>query len=152
MSILRVLAFTGALLAAAPLAAAEYGFAGYSSDTIGSDEGMLAMHAECQADYGATARMCTSREFWLSPNAVAPADNAWLHPEIIAIDRASTINRSWEYAMDFTGQRANEHNLSCRGWTLNNAGQKGFVVTPSGKPGSAFCGQSLRVTCCAPVP
>ena len=48
-----------------------------AADTISGGQGMLAMHALCQDDFGENARMCTSEEFWLSPNAAAAA-NSWL--------------------------------------------------------------------------
>ena len=62
----------------------EFRFIGFTGDatnalpdTIDSGQGMLAMHALCQDDFGENARMCTSEEFWLSPNATAAA-NSWL--------------------------------------------------------------------------
>ena len=51
-------------------------FVGYTDDatnaepdTIDGGQGLLAMHALCQDDFTLDARMCTSKEFWLSPNA-----------------------------------------------------------------------------------
>ncbi len=50
-----------------------------ATDTINGGQGMLAMHALCHDDFGPDARMCTSKEFWLSPNAEAPGASAWMH-------------------------------------------------------------------------
>ena len=68
----------------APAPLNEFRFIGFTGDatnalpdTIDSGQGMLAMHALCQDDFGENARMCTSEEFWLSPNAAAAA-NSWL--------------------------------------------------------------------------
>ncbi len=66
-----------------PPGAGVYQFVGFTddvptaTDTINGGQGMLAMHALCQDDFGPDARMCTSEEFWLSPNAAAAADS-WL--------------------------------------------------------------------------
>jgi len=59
----------------------DYRFTGFSAGTINGGQGMLMMHAECQADFGPLARMCVGPEFWLSPNATAPGSLAWLHPD-----------------------------------------------------------------------
>ena len=47
---------------------------------------MIAMHALCQLDFGLDARMCTDEEFWLSPNAEAPMNDAWIHNTLTTIN------------------------------------------------------------------
>ncbi len=82
-------ATTGALAAPKePPKGSVYVFVGFTDDapgalpdTIDGGQGMLAMHALCQDDFGAGSRMCTSKEFWLSPNAEAPTVNSWLHSQ-----------------------------------------------------------------------
>ena len=60
----------------------DYGFVGFSTGDLNGGQGLIAMHAECQADFVPLARTCTGKEFWLSPNATGPgaASTAWVHP------------------------------------------------------------------------
>jgi hypothetical protein len=109
-------------------------FVGFSTGSINGGQGMLQMHAVCQVDYGSSARMCTSKEFWLSPNATAPTTNpAWLHP--------STSDGN-----DFSAPGG-----SCVAWTDGTSNAVGLVVGTSGKPEfSHRCDFQGLVTCCVP--
>ena len=75
-----------------PAPSNEFRFIGFTdtddvTHTIDGGQGMLAMHALCQDDFGPDARMCTDKEFWLSPNAEAPAfASSWLHPVLGSSD------------------------------------------------------------------
>jgi len=107
----------------------DYRFVGFSTGTIDGIQGMIAMHAKCQEDFGASARMCTGEEFWLSPSATAPAAIAWVH------------------SVDFIG--LSQGSSSCNGWT--STGDNGQVVTTSGKPSALACNVARPVTCCVPL-
>jgi len=108
-------------------------FVGFSTGTINGGQGMLQMHALCQVDYGSTARMSTSKEFWLSPNATAPTTApAWLHPS------------------DPTNHDFSSPNASCTGWTNGTSDQNGLVVDTAGKPGLSRCDFQRPVACAAP--
>ena len=48
----------------APSTSNEFRFIGFSTVTIAGDQGMIAMHALCQDDFGLNSKMCTSEEFW----------------------------------------------------------------------------------------
>ena len=106
-------------------------------------EGFVALHVSCQEDFGLLARMCTTEEFWLSPNADYPDELAWIH---MVGTRSGSLS-------DFTrGINFNE-NGSCAGWS--NAGD-GPAVAPGGQSAgqmsSVPCGVVARpVTCCAPA-
>jgi hypothetical protein len=106
------------------------------ADTIDGGQGMLAMHALCQDDFGADARMCLDWEFWLSPNAEAPAtEDAWLH------------GTSGVGPLDFIGRGTGQ---ACVGWT--DVTNQGITVTPTGLPNRfATCNGLRPVTCCAPA-
>ena len=113
-------------------------FVGYTDDvtntlanTINGGQGMLAMHGLCQDDFEADARMCLDWEFWLSPNAEAPAtSDAWLHD---------------------TGFIGLGLTTSCGGWSSGTAGT-GSVMTATGLANSnASCAILRPVTCCAPI-
>ena len=108
----------------------DYQFIGFSTDPIDGGQGMISMHGLCQADFGALARTCIGKEFWLSPNATAPGSDAWVHPspDFFEVNQDSCIN-----------------------WTSNNMGNDGTVVSTAGKPSSATCNTPSPVTCCAPL-
>ena len=119
-------------------------FVGFTDDTadagldvIDGGQGMLAMHALCQDEFSLDARMCTSKEFWLSPNAEAPSfADAWLHS-----DRQGSSN-------DFTGIVIN---FNCLGWSASGF-STGYGVTTAGKPAIGLsCAIDRPVTCCAPA-
>ncbi len=133
-------ATTGAL-AAPPAKGSVSVFVGFTDDatnalpdTIDGLQGMLAMHALCQDDFGPNARMCTSEEFWLSPNAEAPLADAWFH------------SASQYLNIDFTG--FGNANANCGGW-IGPFNGLGYVVTTDGKVGRPQCGTLRPVTCCA---
>jgi len=102
---------------------------------------MIAMHALCQDDFGPDVRMCTSEEFWLSPNAEAPAADAWLHPTLVP------------GLGDFSAGGGGEAQfMSCNGWRSAFDSSRGLVVTTAGKPDILLGCDMLRpVTCCAPI-
>ncbi len=108
----------------------EFRFIGFTGDatnalpdTIDSGQGMLAMHALCRDDFGENARMCTSEEFWLSPNATAAA-NSWLLKHCTSWATASST--IWGLVVKPEGK-------------------------PSKGMGEAHCDIARPVTCCAPI-
>ncbi len=130
-----------------PSTSNEFRFVGFTDeafngldDTINGGQGMIAMHAFCQDDFGPDARMCTSKEFWLSPNAEAPSADAWLHTKPFQTTAFSPT--------DFTGFANPIEN--CRGWTITAAGAAA-IVTTDGKPAIEGCNLARPVTCCEPI-
>ena len=108
----------------------EFRFIGFTGDatnalpdTIDSGQGMLAMHALCQDDFGENARMCTSEEFWLSPNAAAAA-NSWLLKHCTSWATASST--IWGLVVTPDGK-------------------------PATAPAISGCETVRPVTCCAPL-
>jgi len=137
--------FASAVLAKPP-PTNEFRFIGFTDDapvntlpnTIDGGQGMIAMHELCQDDFGPNSRMCTGEEFWLSPNAEAPAADAWLHPTLVSD------------SSEFSGVSGAPSPLTCGGWTNSSAGNRGLVVTTAGKPLTPQGCDMLRpVTCCA---
>ena len=86
--------------------------------------GVQAMYEACQFDFGLGARMCTRDEFYYSPNAVAPSDNAWVDPRSNACDQWTSTT------------------LGSDPLTVENLAGKFWLR-------SASCGSNLPVTCCA---
>jgi hypothetical protein len=138
----------------------EYRFAGYSTGTtLGNAGSVIGMHALCQADYGEHARMCTSKEWWTSPNVSLPPNGpAWIQPVTVAaysgLDHTMTQTRN--VVIDWTGHRKNvQRNTdarppTCRQWTDNNEDglvvQAGFTTVQT-----RACGSNNYVTCCTPA-
>ena len=116
-----------------------YRFAGYTDGTINGAGGILARNALCQDDFGDLALMCTSKEFFRSPNAEAHPDDlihTWLHPDLASRDS------------DFSGVRTNGSSISCSAWAVT--GGIGLSIN-QGKARTAGCGTPRPVTCCAPL-
>ncbi len=136
--------------AARPLeTSGDYEFIGFTSaaNFEDGDAGFAGMHAACQAefpDFGTQVRMCTSKEFLLSPVQAAPVVPAWVHP-----------------MRDFVSFEVPPlQRFSCRLWdTIVVDGiVSGFVVGTDGKvskndAGGATiqCNVDRPVTCCARV-
>ena len=128
-------------LAAPPTKTGEvYRFADFSSAMVLGGVGFPSMHAACQLDFGPDARMCTSKEFWLSPNATESLTRAWLHPRIVGGGN--------EFAEFATARGAN----NCLGWSDSTFDRRGFTV---GENGHFFtvdrCITPRPVTCCVPA-
>lgn len=105
------------------------------ADTIVGTQGMIAMNALCQDDFGPNSRMCLSKEFWRSPNAAAPAAHAWVHSSFVGFS-------------DVTLMGSDPADFTCNGW---DGGIAGLTVTTSGKSKIALCSFARPVTCCALV-
>ncbi len=122
-----------------PAPSNEFRFIGFTdtddvTHTIDGGQGMLAMHALCQDDFGPDARMCTDKEFWLSPNAEAPAfASSWLHP----------VLGSSDFLRHTSG--------NCGAWSSPLSTARGRVIKPDGKPNKVSCDIARPVTCCAPI-
>ena len=98
------------------------------------------MHALCQAEveFGPNARTCTSKEFWLSPNAEIPTTgSAWMMASLVGGDK-----------LDFTGR---VRTTNCSHWNSPNVGTRGLAVTTTGVSLLESCDVPRLVTCCAPI-
>ncbi len=126
----------------------DYEFIGFTSaaHVEDGDAGFAGMHAACQAEFpelGTQVRMCTSKEFLLSPMQAAPVVPAWVHP-----------------MRDFFSAEVGVplHRFSCRLWDSIVVGVQGFVVGTDGKVSTVDagganiqCNVDRPVTCCARV-
>ena len=113
-------------------AAGPYGFVGYSSGTTDGSPGPVAMYAFCQADFGPNARVCTTREFWLSPTTELPDSEAWV------------------FQADLNWNNIGVSGGNCFLWTDTSVVGQTIAKIP---PSSSFesCTSILPVTCCAPL-
>ena len=118
----------------APAPGVGYEFVGFSSDldtTTGNGVGYTGLNQRCQDAHGAAARLASTKEYILSPEAFDPAVAAWIRPELVA------------GGTDFSGLSG----LSCNAWI---GGANGLVVAVNGSIKPEPCTLSRIVACSAP--
>ncbi len=130
-------------------------FIGFTVGTIDGGQGIVAMNALCQLEFGVDARFCTSEEYFTSASAAEPLARAWLHPTIVAATGTGTTNRQ---VVDFSGLPSLPvgsnpfAGLSCNGWqAVTRDNGLALEALAAGKPVRSFCGDVNAVTCCAPA-
>ena len=139
-----------------------YRFVGVSTaGTTGDAGGVRGMNALCHADYGKVSRMCTTREWWLTPDVPSDMPSAWIQPTIIAV-YSSPYNKELVF-VDFTGYTTlfdpPLYSANCRQWTNELSSEPGVdgrgirLVTDADYNGITFgyCDTVYRVACCAPA-
>ena len=97
-------------------------------DSISGQRRIAALHGPCRDDFGPKARMCTTREFILSPGKRGPSTPSWIIPNLIL------------------GGKDSSDRLYC-----GEVSGTGLVVLPAGKVHEGYCNVSRPVTCCAPL-
>ncbi len=109
-----------------------YVFIGFSSGTTKGGAGYPGMNALCQDDFGDDARMATTLEYIVSPDASAPgATTAWIDP--VGSTGSTTCNGDWRSSV--LGQAS------------------GLIIESAGSLGrTADCGIPRLVACSAPSP
>lgn len=117
-----------------------YRFVGYATTTprLGT-EGFVALHTSCQEDFGPLARMSTTEELWLSPNAAYPGEAAWIH--MVGNRTGGGLG-----TRDFSGAIIGG---TCMGWTGTN--DPGPAIGPTGEMSALPCDVARPVTCAAPA-
>lgn len=129
-------------------------FVGFTLGTITGGEGIVAMNAVCQLEFGTDARLCTSEEYFTSASAAEPLARAWLHPTVVGNTATGLSNRQ---LLDFSGLGAsrfgssNFPSLSCNGWQSTSNSALTLEALQGGKPLLGSCADSNAVTCCAPA-
>ncbi len=107
-------------------------FVGYSSTSVSGDAGLQEIYETCQDDFGLGARMCSGIEFYYSPNATAPAAEAW-----VTFD-----------------ENPNNVAIPCDYWTSPGSVNGTILQNSSGKVrlrDTTVCTSVLPVTCCSPI-
>lgn len=120
-----------------------YRFVGYATTTPRTGgEGFVAMHTSCQEDFVPLARMSTTEEFWLSPDAAYPdAGAAWVHP----------VGARNGTGVDFTGSIGMDSSGHCEGWSSGSASRAGATIGAGGGITRLTCDVARQVTCAAPA-
>ena len=121
-------------------------FVGFSSGMVQGDVAFVGMHAACQADFGPDSRMCTSKEYALSPNAGVPGFNAWVHP-VPGLASSTDFTEGPDSCVGSFG-----------GWSNADSAKSGMTVDPNGHISNivsltinATCDAPRSVTCCSRV-
>lgn len=130
----------------------DYQFVGYSVAKVGPSSGIVLMHRICQESYGLAARMCTTKEFWTSPQMHFPAEKgaAWIQPSIVGY--ALVNGRTW--VVDFSGAQIDMEDTTCGQWTEHWSATPWRGTALSGYSNvviTSGCGSELEVTCCTPA-
>jgi len=139
-----------------------YRFVGYSTaTTTGNAGGFVGIYQICQNEFGPMARMCTTEEFFKSPNIEDPPlagqGAAWVEPHFIAAFPNPSDPTKTVFVEAFSGKMITPANLRCGGWTLSGDTIDGTVIrrsfnndTPGVTVTTAVCDGNLHVTCCIP--
>lgn len=141
---------------------AVYRFVGFSENQTAPDRGLVQMHFACQSSFGDSARMCTTKEIFETPDFEGKVTKpgpfeGWAHPVIVSeifnsLDGVITLR-------DFSGLTVQQGSgfgpasLSCAGWTRTGKGIFGAVFDGlgTGAMKAEVCSSFERsVACCAP--
>ena len=118
--------------------------------------GLNKLNDLCRADYGNEARMCSTKEYFETPDTTANAAGAaWVNPHIVT-SVVSPINNDI-LLIDWTGARGTSTRLSCSQWTSDNGSHTATTISNDGVPtGTKFvetddgCTVSRQIVCCTP--
>lgn len=153
--------FVTLLLIVAPMCAAgqtdPYQWVGATSVAFngGGDDGtaplprgIIIMNAQCRADFGPGARMCSSLEILesttINPNDI-PVEGCWIRPTYQPVGPASSLN-----LVDVSGVAGGTSDpMTCGGW--RGAGS-GLSLLQLGAIVKSPCSEFRPVACCKPTP
>jgi|WetSurMetagenome_2_1015567.scaffolds.fasta_scaffold97891_2 hypothetical protein len=130
-----------------------YRFIGYTSaKTTGNAGGIGGMNAFCQAEFGATARICDSYEFLHSPfpvpTSTTTTPEAWVETHFIS----AVWNGAAVVLVDYSGF-SSPSSLNCSNWITNSGDGlcASFLSPPGGTFAKCSCPDAnIPVACCAP--
>ena len=107
-------------------------YVGNTSSTY-VDTAMPALYAACQADYGAGAYVCTTKELLESPTIAGETITAkWVRPYV--------VGGNDNYPMDYTGKIYGSDRQSCPGW--GSILDSNLVLTQQ------LCANATEAVCC----
>ena len=117
--------------------------------------GLIGLNTSCQFDYGNEARMCTTKEFFQTPNPRMTSDTAWIMPSVgqPMLDPATGDL----FYMDYSGRQlkpnSGGYSVACEGWA-EWQGEVGTIVLVGAlnivRVETSPCGNAHPAACCAP--
>lgn len=136
-------------------------FVEYSEVTTdGNAGGPDGMNEICQKDYGPTARMCTSKEWWTTHHMVPVEFDrvawAWVHPSTVTTFQGPT----YATTVDWTGlhtllisQVDPGIGITCDLWSTPRPRQTGLAIRVNlgGYLIQRSCALEAHVACCVPA-
>ena len=159
--VLIIAVFVATAYAAKPepgkLTITNYRYIGTSTATTLPNIGLNGMNAECRGQFGAEARMCTTKEYFETPDTpLIPHPGAWINP-ILITSTWNTVDNV-PYHTEWTGKPISGNfraNASCDLWQRAEDSRQGMIILHTG-PGDAHniwinsCAYPQYVTCCTP--
>jgi len=122
-----------------------YRFIGFSAAKLIGKSGVATLHSACQSNFGAGARMCTSKEIFETPGLSSVATGqGWTHPVVVSEILNSANKR---VIRDFSGLSATTLSMSCDGWSSVTSG---VIYTAGEGYRVADCSVARNVSCCIP--
>ncbi len=128
---------------------------GFTSATMIADgTGVLGLTLACQAEFGSSARTCTSLEVMRTTNVPSGlTGDAWVLPSFqpgaMAYQSSSSSSITKRQALDASGLADTPRDFTVDGWS---GGDDGLTVDAVGVFGQSPGYTSLSVSCCVPIP
>ena len=122
-----------------------------------SNVGLIGMNRTCHFKYGSEARMCTTKEFFQTPNPQLLTIKSWIHPSV-GEPRNDPVT-GLLYYMDYSGRQLRPEpgtvSVTCNGWLDGTTGRHGATVTSDEATSKAYasassCNERITVACCKP--
>ncbi len=125
-----------------------YQFAGFTTSVAAADIGLFGMNAACQADFGATARMATTKDVVDSNiSTIFQSASGWIRPIIVQAASVGTSNSN-VWLVDYSGNVTDSISITCNAWTT--LGGRGLVLLQDGGLRSSDRGTNRPVVCSIP--
>ena len=141
----------------------RYRFVGSSAVATWPNIGVNGMNGVCRTSFGAESRMCTSKEFFQTPDTtLLPVGSHWIMPTWVTVHKSTTVSgdptvvrTSYAGRVNTLPERAGSEMISCNMFTSNNPSERGFIVgmvptLPYQVLAPRQCSSVLPIACCAP--
>ena len=137
----------------------NYRYIGNTSSVVTADRGVDGFNRNCQAMFGAPARMCTSKEYFQGTGvpSLSPGDH-WILPIVTDVYYDPIGNRRWHTLYTggiIFGASGLTGSITCHGYTTVNAASNGAVLrrnfgTGATSVGTSACDLPHTIVCCLP--
>ncbi len=151
-SLLFTLTAVTALLGASIEAhAADFQLGGFTTTTALGNQRVFGYTRECQSEFGADARMCTSVEVMETTDipTISFGTTAWVRPVFVPADSGEARDASDVSAVSTDSMSGG--GMTCNGWVAGVATFGGLTVDSNAAFDVSACNVSRRIACCVPV-
>lgn len=120
-------------------------FVGFATAVVSPDSDFFGLNAACQAEFGSTAVMATTREIVDSNiSTIFQSASGWIRSAIVQAASPGTSN-SFVFLVDYSGRVTSDLRATCSGWTAT--GGRGMVLEADGGLRTLDCGTDRPVAC-----